>query len=361
MIIDKSKKSVLVGMSGGVDSSTVAAILKKDGYNVVGVTLQLYKQEEVVGKSKACCGSKDTYDAKKVSTDIGISHYVINYESEFKRDVVDNFVESYKNGITPIPCVRCNQSVKFRDMVKVAKDLGIDYVATGHYVRRIDGENGVEMHAALDKSKDQSYFLFATTRQQLEMALFPLGGYEKSQTRQLARDLGVSISEKRESQDICFIPDGDHVGFLKKIDPNFEKPGDIIRLETGKIVGKHSGAMFYTRGQRRGIGVGGSGVPLYVISTDIANNLVYIGGEDLLFESSLTIGDVNFISQAHENLQEFECNVVLRALQNEIPAIVTKSGDFYKISLKTPGRAITKGQACVMYDGTMVIGGGWII
>ena len=287
----KKNKSVMVGMSGGVDSSVVAAILHKDGWNVIGVTLQLYKQDEGIGKTKTCCGSKDTHDAKMVCSNLGIPHYVINYQSEFKKDVIDEFINDYKNGKTPIPCVRCNQSVKFRDMLKVANDLGIEYIATGHYAQRIEKNGEIQMHKAIDTSKDQTYFLFATTREQFSKTLFPLGGYTKIQTRKIARDLGVLVSEKKESQDICFIPDGDYGKFLIKNDASFEKQGNIVLKSTGEIIGKHNGAAFYTSGQRRGIGIGGNEFSLYVINTDVPNNIVYVDKEDLLFSDKFIIND----------------------------------------------------------------------
>ncbi|QED23790.1 tRNA 2-thiouridine(34) synthase MnmA [Candidatus Deianiraea vastatrix] len=355
-------KSVMVGMSGGVDSSTVAAILHSEGWNVIGVTLQLYKQEQIIGKSKTCCGSKDIYDAKTVCSNLGIPHYVINYESTFKQDVIDDFIQSYKTGKTPIPCVKCNQTVKFRDMLKVACDLGIDYIATGHYVKRVDIDGQVQMHKAKYLPKDQSYFLFGTKYEQLEKTLFPLGDFTKDETRKIAESLGVKISQKPESQDICFIPDGDYGKFLVKNDPSFEKDGDIVMLETGEVVGKHNGAAFFTQGQRRGIGVGGFDAPLYVIKTDIAKNIVYIGKEELLYSSEFEISGLNFLSKEHASMSEFECSVIVRALKPEVKAKVFRIlDDKMLVKLKTPTRAITSGQACVFYDETRVLGGGFII
>lgn len=355
------KKSVLVGMSGGVDSSTTLAMMQDRGFNVVGVTLKLSCKSMGFTQDGVDYESQDIYDAKKVAKSLGILHYVIDYRNEFKRDIIENFIDGYKSGITPLPCTRCNKMVKFYNMIKLADELGIDYIATGHYARKIDGQNEVELHTAIDKSKDQSFFLFGITQEQLKRTFFPLGEFTKSQTREIARKFNISVSEKSESQDICFVS-GSYRDFLQENDVNLAKTGDIIRIETGEIVGKHNGALFYTKGQRRGTGVGGSVVPLYVIDTDIAKNIVYVGEEDLLFTSEFLIKDINFIGKKYENLDNFECNVVIRALQNEIPAIITKIDQKnYKVQLKIPGRAITKGQACVMYLKTMVIGGGVIL
>ncbi len=354
-------KTVMVGMSGGVDSSTVAAILHNQGWDVIGVTLQLYNQEKVVANSKTCCGSKDTYDAKMVCANLGIKHYVINYESTFKKDVIDKFVESYKSGSTPIPCIRCNQSVKFRDMLSVAKDLGIKYIATGHYVRRVEKDGEISMLRAKDPLKDQSYFLFATTKDQLAQTLFPLGDFTKAETREIAKSLGLVTAEKKESQDICFIPDGDYGKFLLKFDKSLEKPGEIIMEKTGELLGQHKGAVFFTVGQRRGIGVGGLGDPLYVSKIDVEKNIVFVARDSDLFQSEFEISEMNFLSEKFEKMESFECNVVCRALKPEIPAIITRiEQDRYSVKLKTPERALTRGQACVMYEGEMVIGGGFI-
>jgi tRNA-uridine 2-sulfurtransferase len=355
------KKTVMVGMSGGVDSSTVAAILHNQGYNVIGVTLQLYSSDEKNKNAKACCGSRDIFDAKTVCANLGIKHYVINYESTFKRDVIDDFVEGYRSGITPIPCIKCNQSVKFRDMLGVANDLGIEYIATGHYVKRVEVDGRVEMHKAFDKTKDQSYFLFATTKDQLARTLFPLGDFPKSKTREIAAELGIATAAKKESQDICFIPDGDYGKFLTKIDPSFEKTGDIVLEESGMVIGSHKGAVFYTVGQRRGIGVGGTTEPLYVSRIDVAQNIVYVANEADLYSSEFEITNMNFLKSGLEDLAEFKCNVIVRALKPEISATITRiSTDRYKVVLDKPERAITAGQACVMYDGEVVLGGGFI-
>lgn len=354
------KETVVVGMSGGVDSSTVAAILCED-YNVIGVTLQLYDQVDAT-KAKSCCGSRDIHDAKKVATHLGISHYTINLTAEFRRNVIDHFTSSYKKGITPIPCIECNKSVKFTDMLRIAHEIGAQYVATGHYARRIQNGTKFELHSGIDQTKDQTYFLYATTQEQLSKTLFPLGGYTKVETRKIAEDFGIPIAHKTESQDICFIPDGDYSKFLIKEDSTFLNDGDIIRKDTGEIVGQHKGASFYTKGQRRGIGVGGNGIPLYVVETDIKNNIVYIGPNDMLLRQNLEISNVNFINEEYRDKDIFECDVILRALTQRIPAIIQKiDNDKYSIQLQTDGRAITQGQACVMYSQTQVIGGGMIL
>ena len=241
---------VVVAMSGGVDSSVCAAMLAREGYDVVGVTLQLYDHGEAIKKAKACCAGQDIYDAKRVSEMMGFPHYVLDYESNFKESVIDDFADTYLKGATPIPCVRCNQTVKFRDLLKVAKDLGADCMATGHYIQRIEGEDGPELHRGFDGGKDQSYFLFATTPEQLDFLRFPLGAMNKTQTRELAVELGLNVASKPDSQDICFVPTGKYTDVIEKIRPKAALPGDMVHLD-GTILGPHRGIMYYTIGQRR--------------------------------------------------------------------------------------------------------------
>jgi tRNA-specific 2-thiouridylase len=359
----QNKKTVVVAMSGGVDSGCVAAMLHEDGYNVIGVTLQLYDSKYDVIRTKTCCGIKDIKDAKTTCAQIGIPHYVINCETEFKKDVIDDFVETYLAGGTPIPCVKCNQTVKFRDLFKVAQEIGADYVATGHYARIIDNNGVKEMHTAVDLSKDQTYFLYGMTQDHINKTLFPLGSMTKSQTREIARKLNLNIAEKSESQDICFIPNGDYAEFIEKQVPNSSnKEGQIVNIEDDSVIGNHNGAIKFTRGQRRGIGVAWSS-PLYVIKTDIAENKVYVGEEKHLFGRNFCVSNLNIINKNDIGQNgEIECSFILRALQKSVKGVIKLSQDLKsgEVNLYEDARAITQGQACVLYDGTRVIGGGVI-
>src|SRR5277367_6094310 len=256
-----SATRVVVAMSGGVDSSVTAALLAEQGFDVVGVTLQLYDHGAAVARKGACCAGQDIYDAHRVAEHIGIPHYVLDYESKFSQSVMDDFADSYLRGETPIPCVRCNQSVKFRDLLAVAKDLGAEALATGHYVRRVMGKSGPEMHRAKDASRDQSYFLFATTREQLDFLRFPLGDMTKPQVRELARRFGLTVADKHDSQDICFVPSGRYTDIIGRLRPNAMEPGDIVDLD-GRVLGRHQGIAHFTVGQRRGLGIASS-APLY--------------------------------------------------------------------------------------------------
>jgi tRNA-specific 2-thiouridylase len=352
---------VVVAMSGGVDSSVVAALMAEEGYETIGITLQLYDHGQAVGKKNACCAGQDIEDARNVCDKIGIPHYVLNYESLFRESVVEDFADSYMRGETPIPCVRCNQSVKFRDLFKVAKDLGADALVTGHYIRKVEGENGPELHNAMDDGKDQSYFLFATTKEQLEYIYFPLGDLTKDETRKHAERFKLPVAEKPESQDICFVPNGNYAKVVEKIRPGAIDPGDIVHVN-GEVLGKHNGIINYTRGQRRGLG-GGFEKPLYVIKVDPQTKQVIVGEEEDLFEDSLQFKELNWIGEGSYIPEEgVEAEVKLRSLSKKRRAKITPLDDSgkCKVHLYEKDRAITPGQACVMYDGTRVLGGGWI-
>ena len=350
---------VTVAMSGGIDSSTVAAFLHKSGYRVIGITLELYGKKEKANSGRTCCAGQDIEDAKKVAQIMGFSHYTLNYEKEFKESVIDNFTDSYMKGETPIPCVRCNQTVKFHDLLRISKEIGADALATGHYVRRIIKDGKVQMHTAIDQSKDQSYFLFATTKEQLQYLRFPLGNLYKNQTRELAKSLGLPIFDKPESQDICFVNSASYREFISKMKPDAIQEGEIVDID-GQVIKKHSGIMNYTVGQRHGLGIAHS-EPLYVVQINAQTRQVVVGPKNTLLKKKFTIKELNFISDQEFLSTEMQAQIKLRSLQSKVSAtIYPKEDDRTDIELDVPQHAIAPGQACVIYDGTQVLGGGWI-
>jgi tRNA-specific 2-thiouridylase len=350
---------VVVAMSGGVDSSVTAALLARAGYEVVGVTLQLYDHGAAVGKTGACCAGQDIYDAKRVADTLGVPHYTLGYEDRFRASVIDDFADSYLQGETPIPCVRCNQTVKFRDLLSTARDLDADALATGHYVRRVMGPERAELHSAVDASRDQSYFLFATTQEQLDFLRFPLGGRPKDETRRLADELGLRIADKPDSQDICFVPNGDYASVVEKLRPGACDPGEIVD-RGGTVVGRHQGIIHFTVGQRRGLGLGNMGEPMYVLAIQPEANRVVVGPKRALARDLVHVREVNWLAGDAPEAGR-RVSVKLRSAMPAEPAAIEPDGQGgLTLRLDDAVHGVSPGQAAVCYDGTRVLGGGWI-
>jgi len=343
-------------MSGGVDSSVTAALLKRQGHDVVGITLQLYPGD-VAKKKGACCAGQDIYDAKRVADALGIPHYVLDYETRFRKNVIQDFADSYARGETPIPCVRCNEKVKFADLMDTARELGAEALATGHYVRRVEGANGAQLHAAVDAGRDQSYFLFATTQAQLDYLRFPLGDMEKSQVRALAAELGLVNAAKPDSQDICFVPEGRYTEIVKKLRPDAARPGEIVD-QAGQVLGQHDGVLNFTIGQRKGLGLSGNAEPLFVLRLDAGKSRVVVGPRSALGASAIRLRDVNWLGAASA---PFDCAVKVRSMRPPVMARVTPlENNAARVDLLGAEDAIAPGQACVFYRGSHLLGGGWI-
>lgn len=360
----ESDTRVVVAMSGGVDSSAVAAQLKSEGYNVIGVTLQLYDHGAALAKKGACCAGVDIHDARRVANDMGFPHYVLDYENIFRDAVIEEFADSYLSGATPVPCIRCNERVKFKDLLETAKDLDADCMATGHYIQRKMGINGAELHSAADANRDQSYFLFSTTQEQLEYLRFPLGHLpSKNETRALAAKHGLVVADKPDSQDICFVPDGNYAGVIEKLRPGVVEPGDIVDT-SGTILGKHNGVIHYTIGQRRGLGIGGLSDPLYVVELDVNKKHVIVGTKDLLKTRIVPVAEVNWLGdEPMTSRQEWHLSVKVRSTRPPREAILRPINDKRaEIELLNPEEGVSPGQACVFYDthGSRIYGGGWI-
>jgi tRNA-uridine 2-sulfurtransferase len=350
---------VIVAMSGGVDSSVTAGLLVEQGYDVVGITLQLYDHGAAVGRKGACCAGQDIHDARTVASQLGIPHYVLDYEARFRAAVIEDFAESYARGETPVPCIRCNERVKFRDLLGIAKDLGADALATGHYVRRVMGPDGPELHRAADTARDQSYFLFATTREQLAFLRFPLGDLGKDETRAIARRLALPVAAKPDSQDICFVPTGDYASLVQKLKPGAADPGDIVDT-AGHVLGRHDGVIHFTVGQRKGIGIAG-GEPLFVLRLEPERRRVVVGPRAALGETRVRLGSVNWLGEAPGE-RGVRVAVKLRSAQPPLAAtLFLEAAGGGEAVLDTPALGVAPGQACVCYDGDRVLGGGWIL
>ena len=353
---------VVVAMSGGVDSSVVAAMLKAEGYDVIGVTLQLYDHGAALSKKGACCAGVDIHDARRIAEGLNFPHYVLNYENIFKEKVIDEFADSYLAGATPVPCIRCNERIKFKDLLETAKDLNADCMATGHYIRRMRGSNKAQLHCAVDHSRDQSYFLFSTTNEQLEYLRFPLGDLtSKKETRLLAKKFNLNVADKPDSQDICFVPSGDYASVIQKFRPDSFQKGNIKNLK-GEVVGVHDGIINFTIGQRKGIKVSHN-EPLYVVKINSDNNEIIVGPKDKLGKTEIELKDVNLLTDKEDLNQNIFVKV--RSTGSLLEAKVDlKTNNGAKVNLTIPEDGISPGQACVFYSkdkfGDKLLGGGWI-
>jgi len=359
-----SETRVVVAMSGGVDSSVVAAQLADEGYDVVGVTLQLYDHGAALAKKGACCAGIDIHDARRVAEEKGFPHYVLDYENIFKDVVIDEFADSYLAGATPVPCIRCNERVKFKDLLETAKDLDADCMATGHYIQRKMGEDGPELHSAEDANRDQSYFLFSTTPEQLDYLRFPLGHLpSKDATRELAAKFGLSVADKPDSQDICFVPNGNYASVIEKLRPGSAEPGEIVHAD-GRVLATHNGVIHYTIGQRRGLGIGGLSDPLYVVRLDVDSKQVIVGPKEMLSTRIIPVREINWLSdEPFESREEWHLSVKVRSTRPPRDAIVRPlSATTAEIELLAPEEGVSPGQACVFYDNdsSRIYGGGWI-
>lgn len=352
---------IVVAMSGGVDSSVTAALLAEQGHDVVGITLQLYDHGEATARAGSCCAGQDIHDARRVADRLGIPHYVLDFERRFKAAVIDDFADAYLAGETPVPCVRCNQRIKFNDLLGIARDLGGEALATGHYVRRIDAAAGPALHRGADATRDQSYFLFATTREQIAFLRFPLGGLNKDETRSLAQRFALPVADKRDSQDICFVPTGGYARVLERLRPEACRPGEIVALD-GSVLGRHQGIGRFTIGQRRGLGIA-SGEPLFVVRLEPESARVVVGTHQALLRRHVGVAEVNWLGDEPLAEAGIRVEVKLRSSQPAVPAVVRAdpgSPGGAEVVLDEPQAAVAPGQACVFYSGERLLGGGWI-
>ena len=359
-----SETRVVVAMSGGVDSSVVAAFLADQGYDVVGVTLQLYDHGAALAKKGACCAGIDIHDARRVAEEQGFPHYVLDYENIFKESVIDEFVNSYLAGATPVPCIRCNERVKFKDLLETAKELDADCMATGHYIQRKIGPNGSELHSAMDANRDQSYFLFSTTPEQLDFLRFPLGHLpSKDATREMAAKYGLAVADKPDSQDICFVPNGNYASVIEKLRPGASEPGEIVHAD-GRVLASHNGVIHYTIGQRRRLGIGGLSEPLYVVKLDVDKKQVVVGPKEMLAMRTIPVREINWLGdEPFTSRKEWHLKVKVRSTSPPREAIIRPLSDTSaEVELLIAEEGISPGQACVYYasEGSRIFGGGWL-
>ncbi|NJM84292.1 MAG: tRNA 2-thiouridine(34) synthase MnmA [Tabrizicola sp.] len=359
-----SRTRVVVAMSGGVDSSVVAAMLAEEGYDVVGVTLQLYDHGAALARKGACCAGRDIHDARRVAETMGFPHYVLDYENAFREAVIEEFADAYLAGATPVPCIRCNERVKFKDLLATARELDADCMATGHYIQRKEGIAGPELHQAADPARDQSYFLFSTTAEQLSYLRFPLGHLaSKAETRALAARYGLPVADKPDSQDICFVPNGDYAAVIEKLRPGAADPGEIVD-RSGAVLGQHRGVIHYTIGQRKGLGIGGLGDPLYVLQLDPETRRVIVGPKEALSTRTIPVREINWLGdEPFASREVWHQHVKVRSTRPPRPALIRPvSATAAEVELLDPEDGISPGQACVFYapEGGRILGGGWI-
>ena len=363
--LDKApaRTRVVVAMSGGVDSSAAAAMVARAGFETIGVTLRLYDAGAASARPGTCCAGRDVYDARRVADSLDIPHYVLDYEERFRTAVIEEFADAYARGETPIPCVRCNQRIKFRDLLETARELGADALVTGHYAQIVTGRDGPELHRGVDAARDQSYFLFTTTREQMAFLRFPLGSMEKARTRALAAQLGLAVAAKRDSQDICFVSGGSYARVVEAVRPGAGQEGAIVDL-AGRVLGRHAGIINFTVGQRRGLGLGGrgdDGAPLYVVRLEAESRRVVVGPGEALMERGLKLRGVNWLGEEEALRAGSRVTVKIRSAAAAVPAIVRGAGGGgAEVRFDEPQAGVAPGQACVFYDGTRVLGGGWI-
>ena len=354
---ENEKTKVIVAMSGGVDSSVAAVMLKKEGYDVTGITMNLYNQTKSKS-SKSCCAGKDIDDAKKIAKQYNFPHITLDYQDKFFEGVIDDFVETYADGQTPVPCIRCNQTVKFRDLLNEVRAMNADTLVTGHYVRRFGGETNSKLFKAKDSSKDQSYFLFATLQEQLDFVRFPLGDYLKSEIRAMALEFNLIVSDKPDSQDICFVNSSSYRDLINKLKPGLNLEGDFLDSD-GQLIGRHKGIANYTIGQRKGLGIGGSKYPLYVIDIDKNKNVVILGGQNLLKKTTVFLDKINWLDNSVPKIN-LRCSAKIRSTQEETPGILNMEFDKAEFIFDDGINTTSPGQACVFYLKDQVLGGGWI-